>query len=67
MAACTRVNIGAHAGVFERRKVQTSFRPPPQNILGGQREFLAHEIIDLRMKEPRAKIDTEIASAGRNA
>src|ERR1700724_1279654 len=57
-----RVYIGAHAGAFEWRKVQASFRPPPQNILGGQGEFLADEIIDFRLKEPRAKLHTEITA-----
>src|ERR1700730_13045798 len=67
LAILARVYIGAHAGAFEWRKVQASFRPPPQNILGGQGEFLADEIIDLGLKESRAKIGTEIVSAARLA
>src|SRR5205823_12836985 len=61
-----RGKAGSSQGFFQRRdlagrQMEAELGPPPQDVLGSRRPFLAAQIVDLALVERRAEMPAEIA------
>src|SRR5579883_1456765 len=61
--AYTGLNVAAGECDLRLAEMQRELRSAPQYILGGERELFVDQIVDLGLREPRAKVRAEIARA----